>query len=48
MRLVASSSYLPNNKVTNQEITKRLGIDEQFIEKRTGIKQRYFADNETI
>ncbi len=48
MRLVASSSYLPNNKVTNQEITKKLGIDEKFIEKRTGIKQRYFADNETI
>lgn len=48
MRLVASSSYLPKNRMTNKEIAKQLGINEEFIEKRTGIKQRYFAVEETI
>lgn len=48
MKLVESSSYLPANKVTNKKIAKQLNIEEHFIEKRTGIKQRYFAKEETI
>ena len=48
MKIVASSSYLPKNKVTNKEIAKNLGIEESFIEKRTGIKQRYFVEEEKI
>ena len=48
MRIVASSSYLPKNKVTNKELAEKLGIEENFIEKRTGIKQRYFIEDETI
>ena len=48
MRIVASSSYLPKNKVTNKKIAEKLGIEENFIEKRTGIKQRYFVEDETI
>lgn len=48
MKLIASSSYLPANKVANKEIASKLNIEEEFIEKRTGIKQRYFAKEETI
>lgn len=48
MRLVASSSYLPEKMISNKEIAERLKINEEFIEKRTGIKQRYFAEDETI
>lgn len=48
MRIVASSSYLPKNKVTNQELAKQFNIDEQYILKRTGIKQRHYAKEETI
>lgn len=48
MRLVASSSYLPEKIISNKEIAERLKINEEFIEKRTGIKQRYFAEDETI
>ena len=48
MRIVASSSYLPKNKVTNKQMAEKLGIEESFIEKRTGIKQRYFVEDETI
>ena len=48
MKLIASSSYLPVNKVENREISSKLNIEEEFIEKRTGIKQRYFAKEEAI
>ena len=48
MKLITSSSYLPSNKVRNKEIAHQLNIEEEFIEKRTGIKQRYFAKEETI
>ena len=42
MRLVASCSYLPERKIANKELAERFNISEEFIEKRTGIKQRYF------
>ena len=48
MKLIASSSYLPNKIVMNKELSEKLGVTEEFIEKRTGIKQRYLAENETI
>ena len=48
MKLIASSSYLPKKIVMNKEISEKLGVTEEFIEKRTGIKQRYLAENETI
>lgn len=48
MKIVASSSYLPQNKITNKEIAKKFNIEEKYIEKRTGIKQRYFAREEKI
>ena len=48
MRLVASSSYLPEIKVENKEIANKFNIEEKYIVKRTGIKQRYFAKDETI
>lgn len=48
MRIVASSSYLPQNKITNKELAKKFNIEEEYIEKRTGIKQRYFVKEETI
>ena len=48
MKLIASSSYLPANKVENREIASKLNIEGEFIEKRTGIKQRYFAKEEAI
>ena len=31
-----------------EAIAEKLGIDESFIEKRTGIKERYFVEQETI
>ncbi len=48
MRLVASSSYLPPQIILNKDIVNRFGINEEFVERRTGIKQRYFVENEKI
>lgn len=48
MRLIASSSYLPSRIITNKEIAEKLNVSIEFIEKRTGIKQRHFVDKELI
>ena len=48
MRLVASCSYLPKKIISNKEIAEKFKVSEEFIEKRTGIKQRYFVEDETI
>ena len=48
MRIVASSSYLPQSRITNRELAKKFNVEEEYIEKRTGIKQRYYAKEEKI
>ena len=48
MRIVASSSYLPQSRITNKELAKKFNVEEEYIEKRTGIKQRYYAKEEKI
>lgn len=48
IKFVKSSGYLPKRKVFNDEIEKRLNLEEGYINKRTGIKERYYIENETI
>ena len=48
MRLVACSSYLPEKKMETSEIANLFKVEEEYIIKRTGIKQRYFVESETI
>ena len=48
IKIVATGCYLPKNKVDNIAIANKLKITEEFIYKRTGIKTRYYSDNETI
>lgn len=48
IEIVATGSYLPKNMVDNKQLANELKITEQFIYKRTGIKKRYYAENETI
>ena len=48
IKIVATGCYLPKNKVDNITIANKLKITEEFIYKRTGIKTRYYSDNETI
>ena len=48
IKIVATGSYLPSNKVDNTTIANELKITEEFIYKRTGIKTRYYSEDETI
>ena len=42
--ILACESYLPNKEINNDYYNKKFNIDENWIEKRTGINKRYFAD----
>ena len=48
MRIISNSSYLPTKRVTNKELAKKFGVDEEYIKKRTGIEIRYYAEDEKI
>lgn len=48
IEITATGSYLPEEMVDNNHLANKLNITEQFIYKRTGIKKRYYAKNETI
>lgn len=46
-RVVGCGGYLPSKIVTNQDLEKTLDTTDEWIQSRTGIKQRYIAlDNE--
>ena len=46
-KIIGSGSFLPENKVTNQDLTKLVDTSSDWIESRSGIKQRFFADKNT-
>jgi len=47
-RIIGTGSHLPEKVVTNLELEKTLDTSDQWIQDRTGIKQRYIAgENET-
>ena len=48
IKIIATGSYLPKNMVDNETIANELKITEDFIYKRTGIKNRYHSENEKI
>lgn len=48
IEIIETGAYLPPKLLVNREIEKELELEDGFIEKRTGIKQRYCAQEETI
>ena len=48
IKIIASGKHLPEKRVENQELEKKFNLDSDYIEKRTGIKDRYYAEKETI
>lgn len=48
IRIIKSGKYLPNRKILNEEIEKELNLESGYIYKRTGIKERYYIENETM
>ena len=42
-RITGTGSYLPEKVMTNSDIAKIVDTDDQWIQERTGIKQRHIA-----
>jgi 3-oxoacyl-[acyl-carrier-protein] synthase-3 len=45
-KIIGTGSYLPSKLVTNEQMSKIVDTSDEWITERTGIKQRYFAENE--
>ncbi|GCF92338.1 3-oxoacyl-[acyl-carrier-protein] synthase 3 [Enterococcus florum] len=45
-RIVATARYLPSKVVTNNDLTQWLDTSDEWIQSRTGIKQRHIAEEE--
>jgi 3-oxoacyl-[acyl-carrier-protein] synthase-3 len=46
LQIVGTGSYVPENRVTNQELKQTLGFDPAWIEQRSGIQERRHAPAE--
>ena len=44
-RIAGTGSYVPARSIGNAEVASRLGIDEQYIFRMSGIRTRYWADD---
>ena len=43
-RIIGTGSYLPRNVVTNADLEQRMDTSDEWIRSRTGIRQRYLAE----
>lgn len=48
IEIIQTGIYLPKEKITNSQLEKKLNLEEGYIQKRTGIENRYYATKETI
>ncbi|MBR3057448.1 MAG: ketoacyl-ACP synthase III [Clostridiales bacterium] len=46
-RVIGIGSYLPKNKLTNDDMAKIVETSDEWITERTGIKERHISDPET-
>ena len=46
--IASVASGLPARVVPNEEIAERLGVNERWIEKRTGVRERHFVQDERL
>ncbi len=44
LQIISSGKYIPKIKITNEELEKKYQVEENYIIKRTGIKQRFYAE----
>jgi 3-oxoacyl-[acyl-carrier-protein] synthase-3 len=47
VRIAGLGSYLPERRVTNEELAAHLGIPAHWIERATGVRERRYAGDET-
>lgn len=48
IKIVANGIYLPSKKIKSEELEGKLQLEKGYIEKRTGIRERYYVKKETI
>ncbi len=48
INILTNGIYFPKKQVKNDELERKLNLEEGYIEKRTGIKNRYYAAEEKI
>ena len=48
IKIVDGKSYLPKQKILNKQIEEKFSLKEGYIYKRTGIKERYYVEDESI
>ena len=46
--IIATGAYAPDRVVCNDEISRFVDTDDEWITKRTGIKRRHIAEKETV
>ncbi len=47
VRIVATGKYLPARAVTGADLEAKMGLEPGWVERRSGVSVRYFADRET-
>ena len=48
IEIIATGSYLPKEIITNEKLNQKFKLEENWIEHRTGIKQRFISKEESI
>ncbi len=48
IKIISTGQYLPEIKIDNKMLSKKYKVTEEYIEKRTGIRTRYFANEDIV
>ena len=48
IEIIKSGIYLPKHRIKSNELENKLELEKEYIYKRTGIQERYYAKDETI
>ena len=48
IKITETGKYIPKTEINNEQIEQKLNLEKGYIEKRTGIKTRYYAKSESI
>ena len=47
LKIQGTGQYLPKQKITAQQLAEKLGLEQDWIEKKTGVLVRHFVEDET-
>ncbi|PJD97240.1 MAG: 3-oxoacyl-ACP synthase [Parachlamydia sp.] len=47
IKLLGTGKYLPNKKISAEELAEKIGVTKEWIMKKSGVETRYFVESET-